>query len=512
MRIVRDITDHKKAEETLMASENYLEEILNSILTGVVVLDEKTHEIVDANPNALETIGASKEHVIGKVCHRFICPAEKGKCPISDLGQTVDKSERVLLRANGERIPILKTVTTTMWRGHKYLIESFIDITERKKAEEELRRSRKEYVAVTNLTGDITVRVDKEGRLTFLNDGACKFWGKPRKKLLGVEFADYLHPDDAEKTNVAIQKMIKTKQMRGVTNRQKTPKGWRTVEWNGTPIFDEAGNYAGMQATGRDITKRKAMEKKLQEYAEHLEEMVEERTRELRESQERLLKAERMAAIGELATMVGHDLRNPLQSIENATYYLNNELPRLLPSILTSQKAMKMLQVISDSVDYADKIVRDLQDFSATKKPILMKTDVNAIVRETLSQVEAPENVEIITELGHLPLIEADKDMIKRVFMNLATNGIQAMKNGGKLKASTKKTKEFVEVSFKDTGIGMSKENMKKLFTPFFTTKAKGIGMGLAICKKFVESHGGSIEVESEEGKGTTFTVKLPIQ
>jgi len=103
--------------------------------------------------------------------------------------------------------------------------------------------------------------------------------------------------------------------------------------------------------------------------------------------------------------------------------------------------------------------------------------------------------------------------MIKRVFLNLAVNGIQAMKeNGGRLKVSTKERRGFVEVSFKDTGVGMSKESMEKIFTPFFTTRAKGMGMGLAICKKLVDAHGGSIEVESEEGKGTTFTVKLPIQ
>jgi len=233
---------------------------------------------------------------------------------------------------------------------------------------------------------------------------------------------------------------------------------------------------------------------------------------ELRISQEKLVKAERLAAIGEAATMVGHDLRNPLQSIRNATYYLNNELSHLSPSTAIPQKAMEMLQVINDSVDYADKIVRDLKDFASTKKPLLRKTDVNAIVKEALSQVEAPENVGLITELGHLPRIEADKDMIKRVFLNLATNGIQAMENGGRLKVSTKKTRGFVEVSFEDTGVGMSKQKMKKIFTPFFTTKAKGMGMGLPICKKLVDAHGGSIEVESEEGKGSTFTVNLPIQ
>jgi signal transduction histidine kinase len=142
---------------------------------------------------------------------------------------------------------------------------------------------------------------------------------------------------------------------------------------------------------------------------------------------------------------------------------------------------------------------------------MLESTDINAIVKETMTQLEAPENVGIVIELGHLPEIGVDRDMMKRVFMNLAWNGIQAMENGGILKVSTKKMKRFVEISFGDTGTGISKESMEKLFTPFFTTKAKGMGMGLAVCKRFVDAHGGSIDVESKEGKGSTFTVRLHI-
>jgi len=228
--------------------------------------------------------------------------------------------------------------------------------------------------------------------------------------------------------------------------------------------------------------------------------------RERKRMEEERLKLEKLAAIGEVATMVGHDLRNPLQSIEIAAYYLNNELP----SLPIPKETKEMLKVISDSVNYADKIIRDLHDFSATKKFTLTKTNINAIIRETLSQVGTPENVKIVTKLSYLPKIRADKDMVRRVFLNLALNGIQAMEKGGTLEISTKKTKEFVEVAFKDTGIGIPKEDMRRIFTPFFTRKAKGMGVGLAICKRFVENHGGKIEVESEEGKGSTFTVKLP--
>ncbi len=126
-----------------------------------------------------------------------------------------------------------------------------------------------EYIDTTNLTGDIIVKLDKDGRWIFLNDAACQFFRKPREELLGAEFADYLHPEDAEPTAQTIQDMIESKELvRGFVNRQLTPLGTRLVEWNASPLFDEEGQYAGLQVTGRDITERKQMEEELRESEE----------------------------------------------------------------------------------------------------------------------------------------------------------------------------------------------------------------------------------------------------
>jgi signal transduction histidine kinase len=253
------------------------------------------------------------------------------------------------------------------------------------------------------------------------------------------------------------------------------------------------------------------MSSRLRESYEHLEEKVEERTRELKDAHKQLIKNERFAAIGEAITMVGHDMRNPLQAIKNATFCINNELSRLPSSKSSSLNMSEMLQVINNSVDYANDIVMDLKDFSTRREPIFLKCDINSLVKETLEHVATSKNLEVITELSCLSEISVDQEMIKRVFLNLTVNGMQAMENGGRLTISTKSEDSFIEVGFKDTGIGMSKENLEKLFTPFFTTKAKGMGIGLSICKKFVEAHNGIIEIESTEGKGTEVLIKLPI-
>jgi PAS domain S-box-containing protein len=281
------------------------------------------------------------------------------------------------------------------------------------------------------------------------------------------------------------------------------------AEVSASAIKDSSGNPTGFVAIIKDITERKKTENALRESEKYLEELVEKRTKALKKSQERLVKTERLAAIGQAATMVGHDLRNPLQAIENGIFYIKDELSNLP----ISKETEEALQAIRSSIDYADNIVRDLQCFAAKREPIFRETDINAIIKDTLAYIKTPENIETNIKLDKLPKIKADRDMIKRVFVNLAVNGIQAMeKKGGTLKVSTKNTNISIETNFEDTGIGIKKENIKKLFTPFFTTKAQGMGVGLAICKRIVERHNGSIRVKSKEGKGSIFTITLPKQ
>jgi len=499
-----DITERKVAEDALRESEEKFRSLAEQSPNMIFI--NKKGRVIYANRKCEELMGYKKEEFYSPDFNflTLFSPESidlvKSNFSRHMQGEEVAPYEFTLITKEGKKIETILTATLMRYEGERAILGILTDITDRKQMEEKLRHysehleelvqkrteefleSEKRYSVLVEEARDGVV-ILQDAKLVFTNKRLAEIIGYSRYELIGMPFEKLVGEKYLQQA-----KERYTRRMRG----EKVPATYevelvtKTGECIPVEVSATRINYQGRPSDlviVRDIRERKRIEE------EHL-------------------KLEKLATIGELATMVGHDLRNPLQSIENAAYYLNNELPHLP----ISPRTMEMLQVINDSINYADKIIRDLQDYSATKKPILEKTDINAIITETLSQVKAPENVKLITELSQLPETNADKDMIKRVFMNLATNGIQAMESEGTLKVSTKKTHEFVEVSFKDTGIGMPKENMEKIFTPFFTTKAKGMGMGLPICKRFVESHGGTIQVESEVGKGSTFTVKLPIQ
>jgi PAS domain S-box-containing protein len=245
----------------------------------------------------------------------------------------------------------------------------------------------------------------------------------------------------------------------------------------------------------------------IKKYADQLELKVKQRTQELVEAQSKLLKTERLAAIGEVAAMVGHDLRNPLTGIAGATYYL-----KMKSGIKRDNKLREMLEIIEKDVEYSNKIVNDLLDYSREIHLELKETTPKAIVREAMSLAKIPHNVQLSDSTRNKPRIRVDMEKMKRVCVNLIKNAVDAMPKGGKLTIKSNTMDDQLEMVFIDTGIGITKEVLQKLWSPLFTTKAKGMGFGLPICKRVVEAHGGNISVESTVGKGTTFTVTIPIE
>ncbi|MDI6806178.1 MAG: GAF domain-containing protein, partial [Candidatus Bathyarchaeia archaeon] len=211
--------------------------------------------------------------------------------------------------------------------------------------------------------------------------------------------------------------------------------------------------------------------KQLETYASQLEQKVEERTRELKKSQEQLLKAQRFAVIGELAGMIGHDLRNPLTSIAGALYYLKKHL-----SLEANDKIRDMLDLIERNITYSNKIINDLLDYSREIKLEISEVAPKSLVKEALRLVAIPKNIQVVDLTKSKLKIKVDAEKIRRVFVNLIRNAVEAMPKGGKITIKSRAAGENLEIIFTDTGIGMSKKTLEKLWTPLFTTKAKGMG------------------------------------
>ncbi|MEE9403007.1 MAG: ATP-binding protein, partial [Desulfobacteria bacterium] len=255
------------------------------------------------------------------------------------------------------------------------------------------------------------------------------------------------------------------------------------------------------------IIQRKRAEEKLKEYSEKLEQMVEERTKEVKDAQEQLVRRERLAVLGQLAGGVGHEMRNPLGAIRNAAYFLNMALKD------PEQGVKDAVGILEREVLTSERIISSLLDFARPEPATRINVDINDVVRTAVSRAPVPENVEIKSHLDEtLPTVVADPDQLNQAFGNFILNAIQAMPEGGQLAIKSETpSPEWVAVSFIDTGIGIAEEKLGKVFEPLFTSKAKGIGLGLALTKIIVEGNEGTIDVESKVGKGTTFTVSLPV-
>ena len=289
---------------------------------------------------------------------------------------------------------------------------------------------------------------------------------------------------------------------------RKTKEGrnfW--AELISTPIKDKDGNVFAALELAIDITERKHLQNKLAEYSQKLEELVQKRTDQLKQAQAELVKSERLAAIGELAGMIGHDLRNPLTGIKNSTYFMKKKGTELPPN-----QTEEMLEIIDRCVDYSNRIINDLLDYSRELHLALEEQSPKKLLNDSLLILNIPDKIRIINNLDEASVFKVDPSKMKRVFINLVKNAVDAMPDGGKITVESQKVKEGLEISLSDTGAGISEEILPKLFIPLITTKSQGMGFGLAICKRIVEAHGGTISVRTAKGEGTTFTIIIPFK
>ena len=514
---IRDITERKQAEDAKQRSELLIRTLYELSPDSIMLIDPNdpniTWPIIDCNATACLMNGYLRDELIGHSIDIVnvdpYIPTEK-TAYLEKLREAGNLKYEVLHRhKNGTIFPV-EISTTIIKVGERELVIGIDrDITERVQAEKKLAWEQYLLGAMLDTLPDHIYFKDRQSRFTRISKSLAETLGSgDPAKLLGKTDFDFFTEEHARQAFEVEQNIIATGQpVIGLEEKETWPDG--RVTWVDTikmPLLDPAGNIIGTFGSSRNITERKQAEEQIANYTEHLEEIVDERTRELRQAQEKLVRQERLATLGQLAGSIGHELRNPLGVISNAVYFLKMSQPDANDTIL------EYLDIIENETRTSDKIVTDLLDFTRIKSVDREPAEVSKLVRQTLERYPVPRSVKVALKIpADLPPILADPRQVVQVLGNLVTNAFQAMQGGGKLTLSASVEGAMMVIVVQDTGTGISTENMGKLFEPLFTTKIKGIGLGLAVSRKLAEANSGRIEVQSTPGKGSTFTVYLPV-
>jgi PAS domain S-box-containing protein len=507
-----DITERKRTEEALQESERRLKNIVDNSSDQIFMLDRDCRFLV-VNKSAADLFGLSPQEMVGRSISEVFpetiaAQFSKNIKNVFDTGKRMFLDEKMV--AKGRELYTSTSLNPVKNDNGRVITVSGIvrDITERKQMEEKLKQyseqlealvqkrtkelseSEKRYSVLVEEASD-GVAILQDGKIVFTNNKGAEIVGYSKDEIVGLPFGKLVSEKYRQLTKERYEQRVRGENVASTYEIEVVSK-------NGTQVPVELSatriQYQGRQADlllVRDISERKRME-------------------------EQRSKLERLAAIGEAAGMVGHDLRNPLQVITN-TLYLSEKKSKSVPitekEILEKHGLLKLTSGLKEQVEYMDKIVSDLQDYASPVKPTPVEIGLHQLINKTLSSLAVPENVKVsILIEKDFPKLTLDPTLMQRVFSNLITNAVQAMPNGGKITIKASKKEETALISIEDTGAGIPDENLSKLFTPLFTTKAKGQGFGLPVCKRLVEAHDGNITVKSKVGKGSTFTIKIPLR
>jgi len=391
-----------------------------------------------------------------------------------------------------------------------------VDITERKRAEEAMRKSREFLQTVIDAIPDPTMVVDLNHRVLLANRAARRL--TPGKDPVGDAMCCHQvshrrdTPCDPTTDSCPLREVVARKAPVTLEHTHYDAQGQeRFVEVSAAPVFDEAGEVIQVVESSRDITDRwQAEEAARKAQAELLDERQHEKEHaeaELAQMRDRLVRATRLAAIGQVSASIAHDLRNPLGTVRNAAYYLGRRLPKDQPEVA------EYLGIINQEVAAADRIITNLLAVARAKEPIKHPVDLGQTIREALAGTKQAEAVRLRMSLAPEPFtVRADPDQLRQVFRSLVANAVEATGSGGEIVVEAARDADGDSIVLRDTGPGVAQEVRESLFEPLVTTKAKGIGLGLTICRQIIEHHGGSIELIDEDKPGAAFRIRLPRQ
>jgi len=506
---LKDVTKRKKAEEALKESKEFNKALFeyNPIETVVVDLEGRIVDFNQAKKNSGDRLPN-----FGDMMYRDY--ASKYEIDMyAELMECIKSGEIKTFPGRKYRDKFISIKISPFSHG---AILTSLDITASKKAENALRESEQNYRELADSIGDIFFAMDNNLRYTYWNKASEELTGISFKEAIGKSIFDIFPDNEDTRRVVSVYKEV--------LNKQKSKSFVNEYKLKGKTNFFEIIAYPsrkGISVFVKDITEKKNME-------------------------QMLIQSEKMASIGTLAAGVAHEINNPMGYISSnlrmlLKYYEKNknfytDIQKLIEEqikdkdivdrFLELKKDANIDKIVADmkdatveSIEGAEKIIKivsDLREFAREEKPKIEITDINRGIENTLNIIwnELKYKAEVIKEFGDIPEIECDIQRLEQVFMNILLNAAQAIEEKGTIEIKTFGSDNSVVIQISDTGKGMSKEEINKIFDAFYTTKApdKGTGLGLSISYRIIQEHNGKIEVESEVGEGTTFTIKLPVK
>lgn len=503
LAVSRDITDRKKAEDALHESEAKYSTLVEQAQDVILIVQDNVFKFVNSS---IEKIGGyTKKEIIGKPFINFIAPGYKKLV-----------AERYIAHMAGKKIPsfygakilckdgTIKDVEISAGRiqynGRSADMGIIRDITERKKAEEKLMESEEKYSGFFKTSRDATFITSKDGRLLENNDAFMKILGyETRDELLKIKISEhYKNPGDRKKHIQIIGQQGFTKEF--PTDLRKKDGSIINVLITSVVIKDKNGNVTGFQGTIRDITEKKKAE-----------EIIKQQNTQLK-------KLDRIKS--DFLNVTSHELRTPMSSIKG---YVQMILKQTLGEV--SKEQQNALKVVLRNTNRLDHLIQDILDISrlesGTMKFIPEQTDLEKMVKEaveTMQSVADLKEIKINTDLENLPELIIDQERVKQVIINLVNNAIKFSPGGSIINIKTKRERDDILFEIQDFGKGIPKCKQKKIFETFYQVgsgmdrKFGGAGLGLAISRGIIVSHGGKLDVGSNVGKGSTFRFTLPIK
>ena len=383
------------------------------------------------------------------------------------------------------------------------------DITNQKMAGDALRKARRDLKVVFDLVPVMIWQKDLDGRYLQVNRMYCETVGRSENEILGKMDNELFPKEIADKYAIGDHKALN-----GGTSvtasEERHLKSSGEYGWSYTKkvaYHDIHEKVAGTIGFALDITDRKRAEEKIQEYSVRLEEMVQERTQQLKQAQEELLLKERLAVLGHFAGSISHEIRNPLAVIDTAAYFVKLKLAG------RDEKLDQHLGRIQGNVKKATDIIESLLNLTRMEKPKTKPCALADFVEKTLRSCKIPESVDVVRKMPADDVrLEVDAEQVRMALKNLIQNAVQAMDGGGTLTLAGRVINgDQLELVVSDTGPGIPADQLEKVFEPLFTTRAQGIGFGLSITRMIIENHGGRISARSGPGPGAAFTLTLPI-